>query len=724
MNRVLSILTILFTCFSTAFAQPNITLEDIWGKGTFRSDYVYGLNSMKDGLHYTTLDRDRGGNVINKYSYKTGELVEPILQSIVLLPEGEEKPLSIGSYSFSADENQVLIGTELESVYRHSTKGQYYIYDLKSEKLIKLTNGEKQRLAEFSPDGKRVAFVKENNLYVKSLETNQEFQITNDGEWNKIINGGTDWVYEEEFGFDQAFFWSPDGKKVAYYRFDEEAVKQFNMAMYGQLYPNQYEFKYPKAGEENAKVEIKIFDIVTKKSISASIENYEYIPRIKWANANQLSVITLNRNQNDLNLFLVDGNTGKANLILNEKSNAYIDIDDDLSFLPENKGFIWTSDENGFKHIYKYSLDGKKKAQVTSGNWQVDEYLGYDSTSDLIYFSSTEASPTERNIYSIKSTGKSKTNLTPLKGWNDANFSNGFKYFINTYSTVNQPSVITLNDNTGKVIRTLKNNENLNKTLQEFDLSPTEFTSLKISENLSLNAYIIKPKDFDENKKYPVLMHVYGGPGSQTVKNQWLGSNFFWHQMLSQQGYIIVSVDNRGTGARGAEFQKVTYKELGKYETQDQIAAAQKLAELPYVDASRIGIWGWSYGGYMSSLCLFKGANVFKTAIAVAPVTNWRFYDSIYTERYMQTPQENANGYDDNSPINHVDSLKGNFLLVHGSADDNVHYQNTMEMTTALVNANKQFDLMIYPNKNHGIYGGNTRYHLYKKMTDFILENL
>jgi len=724
MRYILSILAILFIGFSTALAQPNITLEDIWSKGTFRAEYVYGLKSMNDGLHYTTQDRDRGGSVINKYSYKTGELVEPILQSIVLQPEGEDKPLEIGSYEFSADETQVLIGTNIESVYRHSTKADYYIYNLKTEKLTKLTNGEKQRLAVFSPDGKRVAFVKENNLFVKSLETNKEFQVTKDGQWNKVINGGTDWVYEEEFGFDQAFFWSPDGLKIAFYRFNEEAVIQFNMAMYGELYPKDYEFKYPKAGEENAKVQIKIFDLISKKVTDVKVSNYEYIPRIKWANSKQLSVITMNRNQNDLKLFLVNGSIGEANLILNEKSETYIDIDDDLSFLPNKKGFIWTSDESGYKHIYKYSLDGKKKSQITTGNWQVDEFLGFDETSDMIYFSSTEASSTERNIYSIKSTGKSKKNLTPSKGWNNANFSTGFKYFINTYSTANQPNVFTLNDNTGKVIRTLKNNENLSKKLQDFDLSPLEFSSIKINENLSLNAWVIKPKDFNENKKYPVLMHVYGGPGSQTVKNQWLGSNFFWHQMLAQQGYIVVSVDNRGTGARGSDFQKITYKELGKYETQDQIAAAKNLAQLPYVDGSRIGIWGWSYGGYMSSLCLFKGAETFKTAIAVAPVTNWRFYDSIYTERYMQTPQDNASGYDDNSPINHVDSLKGNYLLIHGSADDNVHYQNTMEMTTALVNANKQFDLMIYPNKNHGIYGGNTRFHLYKKMTDYILNNL
>ncbi len=724
MNKSFLSIVFFITISFLVSAQPNITLEDIWASGKFSPEYVYGLRSMNDGEHYTTLESDRGGQVINKYSYKTGELVAPILQSIVLLPEGEEKPLRIGNYNFSKDEKQVLIGTDLESVYRHSTKGQYYLYNLETKKLEKLTEGEKQRLAVFSPDGKRVAYVQENNLFVKSLETGETVQITNDGELNKIINGGTDWVYEEEFGFDQAFFWSPDGLKIAFYKFDESAVKQFTMAMYGNLYPNQYEFKYPKAGEANAKVEIKIFDLKTQKVIDAQLPEAEYIPRIKWANANNLAVLTMNRHQNDLKLNLIDAATGSGKVILNENSNTYIDVDDDWHFFKDGSGFIWTSDESGYKHIYKYDMQGKSKTQITSGNWQVDEFFGVDEKTGLLYFSATKESSVERNVYSINLKGKGLTSLTPQKGWNTANFSNGFKYFINYYSTANKPYVITLNDGKGKVIRTLKTNENLNETLKAFNLSPVEFSKVDISKDVSLNAWMIKPSDFDPNKKYPLLMYVYGGPGSQTVKNSWGGKNFFWFQMLAQQGYIVVSVDNRGTGAKGRDFQKVTYKQLGKYETEDQIAASKFFSKFPYIDASRIGIWGWSYGGYMSSLCLFKGADIFKSAIAVAPVTNWRYYDSIYTERYMQTPQENADGYDDNSPINHVDSLKGNYLLVHGSADDNVHYQNSMEMITALVNANKQFDFMVYPNKNHGIYGGNTRYHLYKKMTDFLINNL
>lgn len=716
---------IYFFAFSTSiFAQNNITLEDIWSKGTFRTDYVYGLRSMNDGLHYTTLDRDRGGQVINKYSYKTGDLVEPILQSIVLTPDESGKPLNIESYSFSADETKLLIGTELEPVYRHSTKGYYYVYDLKSEKLLPLTEGSKQRLAEFSPDGKRVAFVKDNNLFIKSFETGAEVQVTKDGEWNKIINGGTDWVYEEEFGFDQAFFWSPDGLNIAYYKFNEEDVKQFQMAMYGSLYPEQYQFKYPKAGEKNAKVEIEIYNLAQNKVTKAKVGIYEYIPRIQWANAQNLAVITLNRNQNDLNLYLVNATTGEGKTILNETNETYIDITDNWYFLPNNNGFIWTSEEDGFHHIYKYDIDGKNKFQITKGNWDIEKVLGVDAQNALVFYSSAEVHSTERNIFSIGLNGKNKRNLTPQKGWNDANFSKGFKYFINYFSNASTPYQITLHDNKGKLIRTLKTNENLAKKLKEFNISPIEFLPLQVDETTTLNAYLIKPVNFDPNKKYPVLMHVYGGPGSQTVKNQWLGANYFWHQLLAQNGYIIVSVDNRGTGAKGAEFKKITYKQLGKYETEDQINAAKKIAEYPFVDASRIGIWGWSYGGYMSSLCLFKGAETFKTAIAVAPVTNWRFYDSIYTERYMQTPQDNASGYDDNSPINYVEQLNGNYLLVHGSADDNVHYQNTMEMINALVKANKQFDLMIYPDKNHGIYGGNTRYHLYKKMTDYLMNNL
>lgn len=724
MHRINGLFFFFFTISASLLGQPNLTLEDIWASGKFSPEYVYGLRSMKDGLHYTTLEQDRGGKVINKYSYETGELIGPILQSITLIPEGEEKPIEIANYSFSADEAKVLIGTEEEGVYRRSTKAHYYVYDLEEKTLTKLTEGAKQRLAVFSPSGNKIAFMKENNLYIKDLSTGSETQITSDGKWNHILNGGTDWVYEEEFAFDQAFFWSPDGKSIAFLKFDESNVKQFTMALYGDLYPEQYQFKYPKAGEENAKVSLHLYDLNSETSQKVTLPKYEYIPRIKWANASQLSVITMNRHQNNLNLYLVDAKSAEAQLVLNETSSTYIDVDDDLTFLPKKKGFLWTSDKSGYKHIYHYDLNGKNEKQLTKGAWQVDEFLGYDETNQTLYYTSTEISPLERHLYRITLSGLEKKKLTKKSGWNNINFSNGFKYFINYQSAAGQPYFISLHNHSGKQIRTLKDNDNLNATLKEFELGEMKFDQVKVESGLSLNMWMIFPPNFDETKKYPLLMFVYGGPGSQTVKNSWGGRNYLWYQMMAQKGYIVASVDNRGTGARGAAFQKITYKQLGKYETQDQISAAQQLGKKPFIDENRIGIWGWSYGGYMSSLCLLKGHTVFKTAIAVAPVTNWRFYDSIYTERYMQTPQENPDGYDDNSPINHVDSLRGNYLLVHGSADDNVHLQNTMEMTNALVNKNKPFDLMVYPNKNHGIYGGYTRLHLFNKITAFIEENL
>lgn len=723
MKQLFNYCLILFLAVGSATAQKNITVEDIWSKGTFRAEYVYGLRSMNDGLDYTALDRTESGQNLNQYSYKTGNLVKTLVKGEDLkTPDGVT--ITINSYAFSKDETKLLIGTNQEAVYRHSSLSDFYIYDLSSKKSTKLTDGAKQRLAEFSPTGSMVAFVKENNLFIKNLITDTETKVTSDGKWNEVINGGTDWVYEEEFAFNQAFFWSPDGLSLAYYRFDESMVKEFNMAMYDSLYPEDYKFKYPKAGEDNSQVDIYMINIKDGKKVKASLPVYEYVPRIKWANNAQLAIITMNRHQSNLKLLLSDVNTGESKLILEENSKTYIDVTDDLTFLPEGAGFIWSSDKSGFNHLYKYNLSGGDEVRLSSGKWDVDQYLGYDEKAKTVYYSSTEVSPLERNIYTVKISGKGKKVLTPKAGFNNANFSNGFKYFINTYSNANTPQLITLNDKSGKLIRTLKSNDALKETMEEYNLSTVEFFNIPIENGDFLNAYSIKPPSFDESKKYPVLMYVYGGPGSQTVKNSWGGSNYFWFQMLAQQGYIIVSVDNRGTGARGSKFKKITYTQLGKYETEDQIAAAKVIGKSAYIDENRIGIWGWSYGGYMSSLCLFKGADVFKTAIAVAPVTNWRYYDNIYTERYMRTPQENAEGYDSNSPINHVDSLKGNYLLIHGSADDNVHYQNSMEMVDALVNANKQFDLMIYPNKNHGIYGGNTRLHLYNKMTNYLIKNL
>ncbi len=697
-----------------------IELEDIWASRTFFQKNVRGIKSMKDGIHYTSLENGDNFVYISKYSYETGDSVELILNS------KDISDVQFTSYNFSENEEKILITTERESIYRYSSKSAYYIYDRNSKKIEPLSYG-KQRLAQFSPDASMVAFVRENNIFIKDLNSNSESQVTKDGEMNKIINGATDWVYEEEFAFDNGMQWNISGTKLAFYRFNEEKVPEFSMDVFMSLYPKQYQFKYPKAGEVNSSVEIFIFDLNTKKITKANIDTKEefYIPRIKWTkNENILSVQRMNRHQNQLDFLLVDTKDGSSKSIFSEIDSAYIDITDNLTFLNDGNHFIWTSEKSGYNHIYLYDINGKQIRQLTKGDYDITDFYGVDEDNDIVFFSSAERSAMQRDVYSIKLNGKGKKILTNKPGTNYAKFSSSFKFFINEYSDANTPNFFSLLDAQGNEIRILKDNSELKSRLSEFSLSKKEFFEFSTSEGILLNGWMMKPKDFDKTKKYPVFMYLYGGPGSQQVTDAWGGANFMWFQLLTQNGYIVACVDNRGTGARGSVFKKCTYQQLGKLETEDQIEANRYLASLPFVNGSRIGIFGWSYGGYMSSLCLLKGAEYFKMAIAVAPVTNWRYYDSIYTERYMRTPQENASGYDDNSPINHVEKLKGKFLLIHGSADDNVHYQNTMEMSQALVNANKPFEMFIYPNKNHGIYGGNTRLHLFTKMTNFINENL
>lgn len=733
--RILSFLLISLFAFSNYAQDKALSNELIWASREFSPEYVYGINSMKNGENYTTLDYENGESVINKYSYENyGDKLETIVKSSDLKDENGET-INIENYSFNVDESKIMIATQVESIYRHSNKAFFYVYDVNTKKVESLSKKSlgKQRLAEISPAGDRIAFVRGNNIFIKNLNNNEETQVTNDGEINKVINGGTDWVYEEEFGFDKGFYWSPDGLWLAYYRFDESEVKEFQMAMYGNLYPDQYKFKYPKAGEDNSKVQIFVrhIDKPVSQPFPLGDETDIYIPRIKWGPDNLLCVYKMNRLQNELDI--LSWNLGskyvpihgpKIKSIYSEKSETYIDIDDNLTFLKYDKSFVFTSEKNGYNHIYKKNLQTGKETQLTSGNWDVTQVYGVDEVTSLIYYQSAESSPVNREIYSIYLNGKKKTKLSKKEGTNGAQFSSNFRYYINFFSDANTPYFITLHSTKKKIPNVLKSNKSLSEKLKEYNLPKVEFFNFNTSENINLNGYMIKPVDFDPNKQYPVLMYVYNGPGINTVNNSWGGSRtLYWHY-LTQQGYIVVSVDGRGTGYRGRDFKHSTYLQLGKYETIDQIEAAKYLGSLDYINKDRIGIFGWSYGGYMASLCMTKGADTFKAGIAVAPVTNWRYYDNVYTERFMRKPQENGENYDSNSPINHVDKLKGAYLLIHGSADDNVHYQNTMEMITALVNANKQFDLFIYPDKNHGIYGGNTRLHLYTKMTNFLKENL
>ncbi|QNK76411.1 S9 family peptidase [Winogradskyella sp. PAMC22761] len=709
---------------SLVFAQEKqITLQDIW-TGQFRTEGMQALHSMANGNQYSVLNFDRQSrtSTIDIYDYVTLKKVKTLISSADIA-----EIQGFFDYKFNADESKIILTTKSEPVFRHSTLGEYYIYDIASKKVTKVSDNLVQE-PTLSPDGTKVAYGFNNDLFVKDLKSGAIEVITTDGEKNKIINGITDWVYEEEFAFVRAFDWNADSNQIAFIRFDESDVPEFSMDFYGSdLYPTQHVFKYPKAGEANSKVSLHLYDLNSKNVKELKVDKvYKdfYIPRLEWTNeANVLSVQFMNRHQNELDLWMIDTHTMSSKNVLAEKDKAYIDVTFNLTFLKDNS-FIWTSELDGFNHIYHYAKDGKLINQVTKGDWEITDYYGFNEKANTIYFQSTENGSINRDVYSIKLNGKSKKRLTEKTGTNSASFSADFTYFINTFSSATTPYAYTLHQSkSGKLIKNIKDNKSLTEQLDGYVMSEKEFSTISINGN-DLNMWTIKPKDFDATKEYPLFMYQYSGPGSQQVANHWNGSNDYWYQMLAQEGYIIVCIDGRGTGFKGADFKKVTQNELGKYEVEDQIAAAKQLGQLDYIDASRIGIWGWSYGGFMSSNALFKGNDVFKMAIAVAPVTSWRFYDSIYTERYMTTPQENPSGYDENSPINHVDQLKGDFLLIHGSGDDNVHVQNTMRMVEALVQADKQFEWMIYPDKNHGIYGGNTRLHLYKKMTNFIHETL
>lgn len=712
----------LFVTFSM-LAQKQITLDEIW-TGAFRAQGMTALEAMKNTNQYTVLDFDRTtkSSQINLYDFATLNKVATLIDS-----KDFKELEGIDSYSFSKDENKLLIANNSEQIFRHSFVADFFIYDIASKSLAKLADYKVQE-PTFSPDGTKIGYAYQNNLYVYDIASKKHTQITTDGKKNSIINGVTDWVYEEEFAFVKAYDWNLSSDKIAFIRFDETDVPQFSMDMYNEgLYPTQNVFKYPKAGEKNAVVSLHVYDVKTGKTQKINLDKYNdfYIARIKWTNdVNTLSAQVLNRHQDNLDLLFVDGNSGATKVVLNETDKAYVDVTDNLTFLKDNS-FIWTSEKDGYNHIYHYDKAGKLKKQITKGAWEVTNYYGFDEKNEIIYYQSVENGSINRDVYAIKLDGSGKKRLTSQTGTNAATFSPNFQYFINSFSSAKNAPKYTLHETkSGKEIKIIASNEKLEEKLKDYNLPSKEFFEVTTEKGHKLNAWMIKPKDFDANKKYPVFMYQYSGPGSQQVDNAWNGTDDYWFMMLAQQGYIVACVDGRGTGFKGANFKKCTQKELGKYEVEDQIDAAKVFGTYSYVDKSRIGIFGWSFGGFMASNCIFQGADVFKTAIAVAPVTSWRYYDSIYTERYMQTPQENASGYDNNSPINHVNKLKGNFLLIHGTADDNVHVQNTMKMIEALVQANKQFDWAIYPDKNHGIYGGKTRLQLYTKMTNFIKEKL
>lgn len=691
-------------------------------EGKYDPNRLEAIRSMRNGEYYTVLEEDKTLNINSLVSYAYSNALErKVLIDSNRFPEKNK----LSGYTFSNDEQKILLETLTDNIYRRSKQAIYWIYDIKTNLLEKLFD-QKVQEPLFSPDGSKVAYVYRRNLFIKNLELDIVKQITYDGDY-QIINGITDWVYEEEFGFVRAFDWSQDSNQIVYMRFDESNVPIFSMDVYGnQTYPFPYMFRYPKAGEENSKIELIIYNTSsqTKETIDFENETPYYIPRIQFIGGRHSLIIqTLNRYQNKLKLWRWNTKKKNLQLLLTETDEAYVSINDDLKFI-EDDGFLWTSEKDGYKHIYHFDKDGKLINQVTQGDWEVTTIYNYNPKSKEIYFQSVEGSSIERGIYAIGISGRGKRKLQPTQGFNGATFSTNNSYYIHSYSDELTPPIYTLYETRkNRPIRQLMNNKSLIEKLESYNFSEKEFSTIQINGS-ELNMWMIKPADFDANKKYPLLLFQYSGPGSQQVSNRWGDSRTLWHKDLANQGFIIACVDGTGTGFKGSKFKKSTYLNLVKYESLDQIAAAKTLGELPYVDHNRIGIWGWSFGGHVATHCLLTGNDIFSFAIAVAPVTNWRFYDTIYTERFMRTPQENPEGYDLNSPINYADQLKGDFLIIHGSGDDNVHVQNTMRMVEALIQADKQFEWMIYPDKNHGISGGNTRKHLYTKMTNFIFKNL
>jgi len=724
MKKQITLLLCLILTLSIYSQKQNITLEEIWNQYKFHAQGIDELRSTSDGERYTTLSMTNAGQAVIAYNYATGKVADTLLTANQLEKAGNR--IMIVDYELGKAEKNILLSTAIEQIYRHSFIAKYYVWNREKKTITPIMNEEKVLYATLSPDGNSVAFIFKGNLYVRNLLDGKLTQITNDGSAD-IFNGVSDWVYEEEFVVTRAYFWSPDSKSIAYYRFDDSKVPVFSMNEYhDSLYPTVYSFRYPKAGTPNPSVAIKIYNIPSGATTDVTPPgSFEYVPRIKWTlSSSLLSVQFMNRHQDSLVLVLADASSGKTSPVFTEASKTYIDINDALTFINNNKEFIWMSDKDGYTHLYRYAIDGRLINQITKGKWDITDFKGIDEKTNTLYYGSTETSPIDRDLDCIKLDGTGMKKLSTQTGSNSADFSSDYHYYISTFSDAETPDFITLHNSDGKQLRVLEDNKTLKDTLGHYNLGKKKFFSFTTTQGVNLNGWMITPPDFDSSKKYPVLMYVYGGPGINTVNNNFDGFNGMWYQMLAEKGYIVASIDNRGTGARGSEFQKCTYLHLGKLETEDQIEGAKYFQSRSYADKSRIGIWGWSYGGYMAANCITKGADYFKMAISVAPVTDWEYYDSIYTERYMRTPGENPDGYRDGSPLNYADKVKGHYLVVAGTGDDNVHFQNTVEFVHALEKAEKPFSLMIFPDKNHGIYGGNTRHYLFTQLTDYIMNNL
>jgi dipeptidyl-peptidase-4 len=724
MNKINAIILAALVSAGTAGAQTgdkSVSLKEITD-GMFRQKTAVGeMRSLPDGEHYTAMNAER--NMIVKYSYRTGKAVDTLFNATTAR---ECEFTKFDGYTISSTGHHILVWRETEPIYRRSYKAAVYDYDVRRNYVKPITDSkEKVMIPTFSPDGRMCAFVKDNNIWIRKFDFDTEVQVTKDGALNKILNGTTDWVYEEEFAVTNLMAWSPDSEYLAYVRTDETEVPEYSMQVYGEgLYPSYYNFKYPKAGQKNSTVSVKAYSVQTRdtKHLDVPMDEDSYIPRITFTrNASQLAVMTLNRHQNIFNMYYVNPKSGVSRLILREENECYVDSEwlSSIHFL--SNGFTYVSEQDGYAHIYLYSPTGVLQKQITQGNWDVTRLIGYDEATKNTYYESAEESPLRRAVYKIDAKGV-KTRLTPEEGTNSAAFSANYAYFVNRYSNANTPMRITVNETKSrKVLRTLQDNAELRERLAQYRFGKKEFFTLTTKSGFELNAWMVKPANFDESKKYPVMMTQYSGPNSQQVLDSY---SFDWEQYLAANGIIVVCVDGRGTGARGEAFRKCTYLRMGEKESQDQVEAAQALGQYPYIDAGRMAIWGWSFGGYNTLMALSVGHGTFKVGIAVAPPTDWKYYDTVYTERYMRTPQENFDGYAATSPLKKVKDLEGKLLLIHGTADDNVHFMQSMEYAEALVQAGKQFDMHVYKDRNHGISGGNTRYHLYTKMSNYLFENL
>jgi dipeptidyl-peptidase-4 len=715
----------------TAFAQvpTNNALLHLIIDGDFKPKQIKELQSMQNGDFFTQLCDS--GKAVVKFSYKTGKAIDTLfnIRTVFHCPIK-----SIEGYQLDSAEDRMLVYIDSKLTYRRAFSATYYVYDVRRKNMKQLSDGGSQEAATFSPNGRMVVFARNNNLFINKLDYNTEVPITTDGEDGKIINGMPDWMYEEEFDCTKMFVWSPDSKLVAFVKINLDNVQSYSYIRYAGSdptfpssaeYPTVVSFKYPKAGTPIPKASVQVYDTFYKTIRKMNIGNDSdvYIPHIEWTrNVNDLAIAKFDRDQTRMQLFFANPRSTVSRLIMTDKSNTYVDYRNlnYLSFTPDGKHFIYVSEKDGYRHAYLYTITGIAEKDLTKGNWDITSFYGFDAAKQTCYFQAAESSPLARDIYSMDAKGIQKR-LTEGKGTHAATFSNNFAYFIDQASSLNTPNQYTLRSTVGETRRPLEMNEALIAKVNQLQLPNKEFFTFKEADGTLLYGWMLKPVGFTNTNKYPVVMVQYSGPDSQEAGDSW---EFDWEYILATKGYVVACVDGRGTAARGVAFRKCTYEYLGKKEANDQIAVARYLGTLPFVDSQRIGIWGWSYGGFMTLMCMTNGSNIFKAGVAVAPVTDWKFYDAAYTERYMKTPQENAAGYAACSPLEHAADLQGKLLIVHGLADDNVHAQNTFEYTERLVQANKQFEMQIYTNRNHSIYGGNTRYHLYQRMIDFLDKNL